>query len=398
MRILRDLGLVKLAVGLLVLAMGSACSKKDDDDDDEEEATEVILAGQLLIKIDEAVATSMSSAGQDQFALTTADMVDTYCEDNGDIKDEYKGDENELRLFWLCTMSVVSNGPDTPRGAIERVKAMACAVDKASGASGLAYDGTEKDITITLDTDCFTKEFVDMVKDELGKAELDIQVTGYEDIPTSIANADEWDRALIMQFGEELDGMKYTITMKSADDVVAAQIMSEEDGEEDEVFAFSILSGDEDAATLRYEGRFPGYDKGETGSRHIRLMVTGEYTEEDGFSSFESGVGIYADIYPVGSEWCSSCTAEPGSTIRTFKAEDGTLVARSYSGNPTETISSTTVSSNSEDVGESDGLLYVHNADAKKFLMSKDLGGFTASAAWFKAASALDFKSVKIQD
>jgi hypothetical protein len=210
-----------------------------------------------------------------------------------------------------------------------------------------------------------------------------------------MGDATKWDTALEMQFDEVLDNKKYTVLFNQTDGAVAASVLDDpgtDDSEEAGIFAFAMTYVG-NKATLRYEGRFP---EGSESSRHVRLMVAGDYTGLGGFSALDSGSGASADYCNIGSDYCSDTESERIADVRIFVKNSDGFYGKEYHGplgSVEETQSSWTGSGaapTSMDFGDT--------AADHVFLISDDIGGYTKSAAWHAANGALDFTTVTFTD
>ncbi len=167
------------------------------------------------------------------------------------------------------------------------------------------------------------EEMPDLVDATDGFAHVSLTATGYATIPADWTDdASNWSAALEIIFGfSDDDTMTYKILIRDASDGMAVSVLSLEDDSE-EVFAVAVNSvGDgSNVHEFRYEGRFPYGPWGDGsgyGSRHVRVLVSGDYTGEGGFSSIASAQGYEAGVY-------GSATAATSGEVSTFIAnEDG---------------------------------------------------------------------------
>lgn len=403
-------------VALSLFAGFAACKKESDDDADAETTTapvatetttddeeQVVQPGAVLLTLDNAMG-SIAFEGQAASAgLRLADntWTDEHCEETGNAtKEAYEGEED---VVWGCLLAVKTDGPDTPRGGVNRVKQIACTIDKAITAGTLTIDGEPHSFKGVIDDECWGADFAAMAAAELptlvnadGKAEVDMTVTGHTTIPDGWSDvATEWGMAYEIVFGFSADDVTtYKMLLRQDDNFVGASIMSSStDSDSVEVFAMSIegLGGADDLANFRYEGRFPYAAWGDGsgyGSRHVRVLVSGAYAGLGGFSRVDSGRGYEAGMY--GSD--GTATLQSGK-VSTFVADStgiGTKVfqvdaAGAPSGSPSE-----------DGVAGINDFTYEGSAAELASFLVTEVAAFTDAAAWHAAQGPLGYDAVEI--
>ncbi len=169
----------KILVVAAALALVTGCSKKKEEDDSETvaatpastgttsttsetgTASEAAKPGKVVGALDEAMS-SVAFEGQ-AAALRLTAWEDEHCKSEGSgVVTAYENDEV---VKWGCKLRVATNGPDTPRGAVARVKALACSLDRALESGDLAIDGALHTVTFTIDDVCWGTSFATMVKE-----------------------------------------------------------------------------------------------------------------------------------------------------------------------------------------------------------------------------------------
>lgn len=394
-------------VGALVLA----CSKKDKDDDDSPTAAtppvsntstdkqDAVRPGAVITTLDKAMG-SIAFAGQAGSSLRlTGDWASEHCEAEGNAtKAAYEGQDDVL---WGCLLSTATDGPDTPRGGLTRVKQIACSIDRALASGDLVIDDTAHEFKAAIDEECWGADFAAMVAEEMpelvnaatGDAEVDLTVTGYTSVPATWSDTpSDWDTAVEIVFGfSEDDTMTYKLLLVQGDDGVAAQILSI-DTSRTEVFAMAITKtgGAEDQHDFRYEGRFPFGQFGDStfGSRHVRVLVTGPYAGGGGFTRIDSGSGYEADAFG------SDASTVTNSWVTSFMADTTGLGAKRWNLDAAGAVSGAATT-----YGVANNTFaYTGAATELPAFLTTSIAAFTSSDAWFKSNGPLDFKSVVIGD
>ncbi|MGE0632718.1 MAG: hypothetical protein AB7O96_09935, partial [Pseudobdellovibrionaceae bacterium] len=186
-----------------------------------------------------------------------------------------------------CNLRKSPDGPDTIRGAIDRVQAFICA------AGALNYDGVERTVTISITTECFSQAFVDMAAEE-GITSADVPVTAYDDPSELDGNAD-YDKAIKIDLSGLGVGI-YHIQYSADDSKFSAQMLSLQGASED--WWASVVFDRTDAANsvLRVDGRFNGNNDDSEGRRYVRAHVTGE-TADGEFTGPSLVEFILFDVY-----------------------------------------------------------------------------------------------------
>lgn len=387
---------------LLVGALAwTACAKKKKDDTETTTTPEIAAEarpGAIMLALDDAMG---SIAFKGQGAGLNSTWFDTHCKnEDGGTKSEYEG---QFDIMWGCLLTAETDGPDTPRGAMARVKALACTVDNAIEAGTLKIDGEAHTINIAIKPPCWSEQFSDMVKEEMpdklnadGWVAADVPVTAYKTVPEDIADADKWSNAFKIEFSKGIEGTDdYTLLTKFSDELIAGSILAETKDEDPEIFAMSITfhGGEDDLATFRYEGRFPFgmFGDNSEGSRHLRVIAGGPYTGNGTFSAITSGEGFQAEMFG----------AESGNSgrVMTYKATADGLHTKTYNADSEGAVSGTptTTWGGASGTTEPTAFNYTGTAAEKGAFLKKNLGdAFTASDVWHKAHGPLDFESVTI--
>lgn len=181
--------------------------------------------------------------GQFNKAVGTFDY-ETDCKVSGGIDETKFAASSALYPLYnvYCGLLKRPDGPDTVKGAIDRISGWLCAM------GDITYDGIAKTKTITVSTDCFSQAFVTTVFNYLGKYTITATLTGYDTIG-SFAPADFEKRITFVA----TDIVNYTIAIKDTVDDKAIAILGE-NGNMDEVFAVYM---NKTAGTMKVEGRFP---------------------------------------------------------------------------------------------------------------------------------------------
>jgi hypothetical protein len=378
------------------LAMGlSSCEK---DEDAAASAENDVKPGALVLKLDSAMG-SIAFEGQ-AAALANADWADTHCDAERTVAEAFQEDSS---IFWGCNLTTVTNGPDTPRGGLNRVKQITCSIDKAVEAGEFKFDDAEHTFKIVIDEECWGKEFAEMAANEMkelknadGFIEVDLTVTSYATVPATWSSTPaDWAMGLDIDFGFTPDDtMNYKLMMASSDKGVAAAILSVEEGEDPEVFAISIAStgGADDEHDFRYEGRFPYgmWGSGGYGSRHVRTLITGPYAGDGGFTSITSGVGYEASMYGTNN----SETLQSGR-LRTFMSTTAGIGAKDFPVNASGELNGSATETGEAGINT---FTFTASATEKPSFLTTDVAAFTGAEDWFKANGPIDFKEVVVAD
>jgi hypothetical protein len=298
---------------------------------------------------------------------------------------------------------MVTRGPDTPRGGLNRVKQVSCSLDAATEAGDFKVDGEEYEFKFEINDDCWGADFAQMAAEQLpdlvnadGFVEVEMTVTGYTDIPSSwSADTSAWDVAYDIYFGFSEDEItNYKMLMQSDDNGVAASIYEKELAkDEGAVFAMSILKtdGEDDEHEFRYEGRFAFGQFGDDsyGSRHVRVIARGPYAGDGGFESITAASGFEAGMYGNDSGALQS------GQISTFVATSAGIGALDFN---VDLAGVTDGSSSESGVNGINDYAYTGTAEQKKSFLTTDVAAYTDAAAWHKANGPLDFESAIISD
>lgn len=401
---------------LLASCFAVGCGKKKDDDTDNESISNGIFSGggaagtptadvsspgTLMLTLDASMGSLDLEADSNPLRMTSS-WVEDHCDADKTVKEAYQSDE---AVSWGCKMRMATNGPDTPRGALARLKAITCSIDPAIEDGSLKFDETEVKVPVALMPPCWTEEFAQMVIEEmpdkvdatLGYVVLDIPMTGYATVPDSLGDASVWDAALEVRFGAATEGDKtYTMLMKITDDEIAAAILDKETGKGEAAFALGMkfLGGAEDLAELRYEGRFPFGKSGDGGygSRHLRLLAEGPYAGDGAFSGLNAATAFEAECYGNDNGEVQNC----GLAILAANA-DG-MATRKYELSATGVVSATPASTWSGATGTTAPTLLTYAATAaeKATFMTEGFGTYKQSADWHKSSAPLSFKAVEL--
>lgn len=201
------------------------------------------------------------------------------------------GDDDDLprshpdwgqRHFYCLTK--VGTSPETVIGSIVINKGVLCALEKA-GALTDEKSGVEQTVPITIDTECFTPEFVIAMASEGGtegeSSEASLALNeGGEPITmnvvmtyTKLEDDPNWDIKIAANTGDE--SIYYFKNTK--DYLAGARLDKMSDGGFGSGYVFSVFSD----GVLSFENRlFPVPGSGFEGTKHIRLMVKGEIDKE----------------------------------------------------------------------------------------------------------------------
>lgn len=283
-----------------VLALYTSCGKNSDKDTTEEEssteaaednnappvtgALALLSPSEMMGFASDAVSSARQSnafgeSNTSSLKLleesTSADPYNSNCNTNAQAFDPVKKqrlDENTseyARAQTSCVLDAPSSG-ESITGKISMVKGVVCAFEKAIGGN-IEYTvaGKEyKKTAVTIDTSCFSKEFVEKQKTE-GGTSLEIDFKALDISATS-----NYEKELQFNVGDDIS-LKFIAT----EDLFAFH-MGENLNNEDKMSA-SAVSVDRRAGVLRYETIDRRW------GNHTRLLATGDF-KDNSFSEFDS--------------------------------------------------------------------------------------------------------------
>lgn len=391
-----------VAVSLFCAVMLS-CGKKDKKDKPAADNTATVTPGALMIKLDAAMG-SVGFQGQagGSLLLSNAAWIAEHCDaDAGSgVKKAYYG---QVDVEWGCKLAVVTMGPDTPRGAMQRVKSLACSLDKLLTNGSFVFDGAAHVIRTQIDEGCWGKTFSDMAKQMLpdkinpatGLVEGNVTYTGYDTVPNTIGDPGKWDKAVIID-NSEITGkvFVYTMLLKIQGDTQAVSIKDHQgaDNPKDIIaVALSKDTVDSSKSSLRYEGRFPfgTFGDGTQGARHVKMRVTGTFAEATGFSAVTDGEGYEANLY-----------SKDGGGITGFKAVAAGIGTRRVSVNVSGDVVGAPVDTWNGAAGTTPPTLfsYAGTVAQKAVFLNSNVATFTSSDDWHKANGPISFDSISVGD
>jgi hypothetical protein len=229
-------------------------------------------------------------------------------------------------LAAYCDLAKRPDGPDTTLGGIDRVQGILCAI------GNIEYDGKAHDGDMKISTDCFSENFVDMVKEQLCTSETacpgGIPVLKHIVTGTKVAEAEVkaggYDRSLKIEVPEGKEGFAYDIKLLQTKDLLAAAVYEPNGGIEDAmVFAVSLSTAT--PAAIRYEGRFIRTDEDKADQnwrRHLRVMATGTYdAAKSQFTAIDSVQYLFSDIFPSGGFRLKSVKGSPAAGFRSIEID-----------------------------------------------------------------------------
>jgi len=304
-RDVKDLNKI-IAITSLIFAMAlTACQAKKTEDTATTGGTEVTaekpstvmgVVQDVVVAVGEGlIGYQAQSQGVQSKVSAQSLIVDHLCNENamplnedGSYMDS-QGPDYPSRLFY-CKLAKNAASPESIPGAMKQIKSISCAVEKA----GLVYDNQVHQVTVTMDTDCFSQEQLDAmgVNTTLSvslRASKPAFFNSYYDTGISISFA---------EFGEYRLAAKVsgtTVEFLTSEDQTA--LSANKTGS----FAasFDIVTGE-----LRYESRSDRYlcaEQGNCGwSRHDRILATVDMS--GGIITAVSNIqGVSADIYKNGN-------------------------------------------------------------------------------------------------
>ncbi len=276
---------------LAAVAMGlSACSKSEDTPS--AALTPANLLAEGLTAVSAGMGSSMDSGGGDLAAASfkmhrkigplDAD-VDEICADtgyafgNGDTGAPAGAPNANTAEYAArnayCNLRMSPRGPDTVRGALDRVKGFLCAV------GNVTYDGVARTKTIKISTACFSESFASEAASG-GFTSVVVTVTGYAD-PTDMGGSADYDKGIEIDLSAVGNG-SYFIQHTITDDKFTASMLSKNDDDEDQWIMNTVFDrSDADESVLRLEGRFNGNNDDPQGRRYVRANVRGPTSGEE---------------------------------------------------------------------------------------------------------------------
>lgn len=254
------------------------------------------LAGTL------AVSTSLVGSGYE----------DEQCDGNGYpiAKDgeATQGGSNQLSVaaadwparHFFCLLKT-GTSPETMIGSIVINKGVMCALERA-GALEESKLGADQAIEVTVDTNCFSREFVESMNNEGGDGQsLTEDVLSAGTMPMTVRHNKltgdaHWDSEILLTMDGETDVYRF----RSTKEMLSGMRLSGVGAGEDSGYTYSISS----SGTVRFENRLLGGDpsdpaaEGFTGSKHIRILVEGVLNKETfTFDSVTKVEGASADYH-----------------------------------------------------------------------------------------------------
>lgn len=312
------------------------------------------------------------------------------CDEHGDPVGTDSSQGGYPGNMTYCKLTVNSGSPDTIQGAFELIRGISCAAERA----GIVFDGAAHDLSVTLDTNCFT---LDQVHDMAGSTTVD-HLTATISATASKPWADNTHFASGITFSMEQDGKAHVFGLGVNVSSNGIEVGSYENWgtnhDEDTAFAGSL-----DFATgeLRAEARTDRFNcspnPGRCGwARHFRVFSELEMsgTNPTGTKSVSFG---YSEIYNAATDHGSLVTAS-GSLASGVKARFWA------SDNLTTWTEATNTkcygAGGADDLGTcGPGLVPMSNNTIKTF---SQVGGssYSSPQTWFDAYNGFAFTSVDV--
>jgi hypothetical protein len=322
-------------VSVLALATALHACKKDEanpapsettaqeqpdgtDADDPTQAGEVALAfgaDTTPAKSLDTLATSLAAIPQSDMGaqLVTAGTVAVSLLDSGYNDGECDGNgypiakEGELKKqgsetleerspnypqrHFYCQVKV-GTSPEALLGSIMINKGVLCAIEKAGGMDEAKY-GQEQSLSIKVDPDCFSQEFITNMQSENKDGEgggegggenggegAALTADGGSEFPlvvtvTKLTDDPNWDLSITTI---EEKGGKSIYYFRSSETVLSgARVDEDPNGQLGPGYVYSVSTD----GTIRFENRLgPSKGSGFTGSQHIRILVQGTFNKE----------------------------------------------------------------------------------------------------------------------
>jgi len=259
------------------------------DDDDEDDAP-VVNSEALILS---TAATNLSSAGSSDSGLanggptsigltTAAFNVDDDCTSSGTLSSSYSTSSAGWPLYTAyCNLVKRPNGPDTIRGAVDRASGWICAV------GNVTFDGQARELSLKINTDCFSEGFVTMAVEQLGTDTITSTVTGY----SSITGIGPTDFSRYLTFESSI--VNYTILVKDETNIKSIAVREGLPSTESST-VFSVYMN-QSAGIMKVEGRYSPQDSDDTcesnddstNCRHIRFHMVGALDSNFGITNVE---------------------------------------------------------------------------------------------------------------
>lgn len=191
----------------------------------------------------------------------------------------------------FCGLRKSPDGPDTAKGALDRVQAFICAV------GDVTFDGVERDVTIAINTTCFSQAFTDMATTE-GLTSATVKVTGFSD-PTvaGLGGSADYENGILIDLSSVMGANSfYKIQYTGTATKFVASMVSIDGGVEDWVMRGVYDRTDAANSVLRVEGRFFGNNDDPDSRRFMRALVKGT-TSGTEFTSPSLVEYVLFDVY-----------------------------------------------------------------------------------------------------
>lgn len=161
--------IIALSSLLYALALTGCQVKKYEEVDDSSNGEEItaekpssvmgVVKDVILVVGNGLVSTEAQSQGMSSKVSAQSLIADFLCNENamplnedGSYMDS-QGPDYPQRLFY-CKMAKDAASPESIPGALKQVKSISCAVERA----GVVYDNQPHQVTVTMDTNCFSQE------------------------------------------------------------------------------------------------------------------------------------------------------------------------------------------------------------------------------------------------
>lgn len=268
-----------LVASATLLVLLTSCTKKTDD-----ATTSSQYSAEKPSVVMGAIQTGIKAVGSDLSSVTTASTQNgispqfssSQCTSHGEPDGVSQSDASYPGLLTYCKLAINDGSPDTVQGGFQIVKAVACAVENA----GISFDGVAKDVTINVDTTCFTQSQID----DMGVTSLTATVTGSS--PASFNT--NFSRGIVI----ELSAMN--MTYKLGANVTSSKIeFVSMESESATKSGATLGSLDLTTGEVRFEARMDRLNCTTSGScgwnRHLRIyadmsMVNGDPTDIESIS------------------------------------------------------------------------------------------------------------------
>lgn len=383
----------KLIVTALALTTAVSCTKKTDDEVTAAKYSAEkpsVLMGTIQTGI-KAVGTDLTGVGTSSVGDIRPQFSESQCTTHGEPSGVSQSDASYPGLLTYCKMAINDGSPDTVQGGFQIVKAVSCAIENA----GVTFDGVARDITITVDTTCFTQSQID----DMGVSSLSATVTASS--PASFNS--NFSRGIVI----ELTDMD--MTYKLGANVTSSKIeFVSMETEGTSKSGATLGSLDLTTGEIRFEARMDRIDCTTSGScgwnRHLRIyadmsLVNGDPTDVESLSFGYSNISATPGQSSFSGLLISaSGNLTDGIKARLWQATNGsggsptTKAHYATVGNWTEVTNTKCYTSSSEAAttcGAGIGLFTSSTA----FVFA---GTYTSPTAFAEAANGLTFTTVDL--